>query len=49
MNLKKQLQKVEYKTICEDCGKVFMAKSNKAFLCPKCVKKRISNANKKQN
>lgn len=28
--------------ICEDCGKVFIPKSRKAFICPDCHKKRLS-------
>nr|DAU79447.1 MAG TPA: DNA-directed RNA polymerase II subunit [Caudoviricetes sp.] len=37
-----------YNTICEDCGIVFKAKSKRAFLCPKCVKRRISESHKKK-
>lgn len=33
------------KEICEDCGKVFEA-GPKAFLCPSCRKRRLSNAAK---
>ena len=36
-----------YNTICEDCGTVFKAKSNRAFFCQKCVKRRISESHKK--
>ena len=38
-----------YNTICEDCGTVFKAKSKRAFLCPKCVKRRISESHKNKN
>ena len=40
------MEKQLYTTICEDCGKVFKAKTDKAFFCPKCVKERISAARK---
>ena len=30
------------KEICQDCGKLFEPKSNKAFICPDCHKKRLS-------
>lgn len=39
-------EKIVYKTICEDCEKVFEAKSKSAFFCPECVKRRISEARK---
>ena len=37
-----------YPTVCEDCNELFEAKSNKAFYCPKCVKKRLSNSAKRR-
>lgn len=43
-----RMEKV-YNTICEDCGTVFKAKSKRAFLCPKCVKRRISESHKNKN
>lgn len=36
------------KTICEECEKVFMGGPD-AFFCPKCLKKRMSEAAKKRN
>lgn len=35
------------KNVCEDCGKIFEAKTDKAFFCPKCRKKRQSDNAKK--
>lgn len=34
--------------ICEDCGKTFLA-GPEAFLCPRCRRKRLSEAAKKRN
>ena len=42
-------EKPSDRTICEDCGTVFKAKSKRAFLCPKCVKRRISESHKNKN
>ena len=36
------------KEICEDCGKVFEA-GPKAFLCPPCRRRRLSEQAKKRN
>lgn len=30
------------KEVCEDCGKVYVPKSNKGFICPECHRKRLS-------
>lgn len=30
------------KEVCQDCGGLFDAKSNRAFICPDCHRKRLS-------
>lgn len=30
------------KEMCQDCGKAFNPKSDRAFICPDCHKKRLS-------
>lgn len=37
------------KEICCDCEAIFEAKTNKAFLCPKCRKRRLSQYAKLRN
>lgn len=37
------------KEICQDCGMVFEPKSNRAFICPKCHRKRLSRYAKERN
>ena len=37
---------MKVKEICQDCGKVFLGGS-KAFLCPKCRKRRVEEGKKK--
>ena len=37
------------KEICQDCGKLFNPKSNKAFICPICHRKRLSRYAKERN
>lgn len=43
------MSKQLYTTVCEDCGKIFKAKTNKAWFCPKCRKSRVGFASKKRN
>ena len=37
------------KEICQDCEKLFNPKSNKAFICPDCHRKRLSRYAKERN
>lgn len=37
-----------YPTVCEDCGELFEARSNKAWFCPECRKKRQSDSAKRR-
>ena len=37
------------KEICQDCEKLFNPKSNKAFICPTCHRKRLSQYAKERN
>ena len=37
------------KEICQDCGKIFEPKSNKAFICHACHRKRLSRYAKERN
>ena len=42
------MSKQLYNTVCEDCGKIFKAKTNKAWFCPKCRKLRVAVSHQKK-
>lgn len=36
------------KEICQECGQVFEPKTNRAFFCPECVRRKVSESAKRR-